>query len=163
MITLIFQPFLFHLKKNPFLAVKTGSGQIVVYEVSIGAGGSPRCQLARLDGAPTVRPSHYVATGTWSRWGRYFDDDGNDDENVLSPPSLTSHLSILVFIKEFQLLPKHGFRMDIQKQVDFSTWQSMPGKNGPSLNKWFIIDYILSTQIYVHQLSISQRCCIQTY
>ena len=59
MITLIFQPFLFHLKKNPFLAVKTGSGQIVVYEVSIGVGGSPRCQLARLDGAPTVRPSHY--------------------------------------------------------------------------------------------------------
>ena len=50
-----FSTFLFHLKKNPFLAVKTGSGQIVVYEVSIG---SPRCQLARLDGAPTVRPSH---------------------------------------------------------------------------------------------------------
>ena len=24
-----------------------------------GGGGSPRCQLARLDGAPTVRPSHY--------------------------------------------------------------------------------------------------------
>ena len=34
-----FSTFLFHLKKNPFLAVKTGSGQIVVYEVSIGLGG----------------------------------------------------------------------------------------------------------------------------
>ena len=52
------------LKRILFLAGKTGSGQIVVYEVSIGVGwvvgGSPRCQLARLDGAPTVRPSHYL-------------------------------------------------------------------------------------------------------